>query len=232
MDAQKLINSAVEEETHNAPLAGQRILPPAPGILFRGVEIAGFTSREEEQVQAFMSRIPPELIVNVKQLVADPKLQPIHGRYDPQSQTIFFNPKTFTYRQKLGRGDSKIPHAQLTMVHEFGHALYSSLPERIRDDWREISGWMHGWQSGQEQPYEEKRPGWPHKVSEWTHRKGAEFTRHYAEKNDDEDFSDVFAFVLLSKGMQAGLAKRRWMSTLLMGMIKKYPQATLEGPVA
>lgn len=229
MDVQKLIDAAVESEQYTPALASDREVPE-DGILFHGVEIIGFTSAEEELAQAFMSRIPPELIVGVKQVKADPSLNAIHGRYQSSSQTIWFNPKTFQSRMILGRGPAKIHHAQLTMCHEFGHALYNSLPEEIQDQWRELSGWMKGWQEGQAKPYEEKRPGWPQFTSKWTHRKGAAFTRHYAEKNPDEDFADTFAFSLLSKPAQAGDLKRKWVATLLMGMIKKYPQASLQGP--
>lgn len=204
--------------------------PSDPGVLFRGVKIIGFTSIEEEQARAYMSRIPPELIRNVKRVVADPSLGAIHGRYDDKSQTISFNPKTFQSKVVMGKGPAKISHAQLTMVHEFGHALYSSLPEKLQDDWRELSGWMKGTQEGQAPPYKEKRPGWPSKTSTWTHRKGAEFTRYYGEKNDDEDAADTFAFVLLGKGAQAGSVKRKWMANLLMSMIHKYPQASIQGP--
>src|ERR1700721_2038190 len=56
------------------------------GVLFRGVHITGFTSIEEEQARAYMSRIPPELIVGVKQIVADPTLGAIHGRYDAKTE--------------------------------------------------------------------------------------------------------------------------------------------------
>jgi hypothetical protein len=229
MDVQKLIDSAVEAEQYCAPLAADRG-SGEPGVIFRGVSIVGFSSIEEEQLIAYMSRIPPELIVNVKEVVADSKLDAIHGRYDDKAHVVHFNPHTFLSKVRLGRGEGKINHAQLTVLHEFGHALYNSLPEKVRDAWRELSGWMLGTQEGQERPYVEKRPGWPHKTSGWTHRKGAEFTRHYAEKNDDEDFADTFAFCLLSKPAQAGSVKRKWMGQLLMSLIQKYPQASIEGP--
>lgn len=231
MDVQSLINSAIEEESHTAPLASDRKPLPGGSVLFRGMELRGFTSPEQELLRAFISRIPPELILNVEQVEASPDLNAIHGRYDNTTKTIFFNPKTFNSKVFLGRGSGKIQHAQLTIVHEFGHALYLALPEVLRDRWRELSGWMLGTQDGQAPPYEEKRPGWEHKTSKWTHRQGVTFTRHYAEKNDGEDFADTFAFCLLSKPAQAGNAKRRWMSQLLMQMIRKYPKASIEGPV-
>lgn len=229
MDVQKLIEAAVESEQYTPALASDRDVPD-DGILFRGVSIVGFSNAEEELVQAFMSRIPPELVVNVNCLKADPSLDAIHGRYDETSKTILFNPKTFQSRMVLGRGPAKIHHAQLTMCHEFGHSLYNSLSEEVQAEWMALSGWRKGWKEGQEKPYEEKRPGWPHITSKWTHRKGAQFTRHYAEKNPDEDFSDTFAFTLLSKPAQAGDVKRKWMADLLLGMIRKYPQASLQGP--
>ena len=200
------------------------------GVMFRGVHIIGFTSVEEEQVTAFMSRIPPELVVGVKRVVSDPKLGAIHGRYDADSKTIFFNAKTFRSQTILGRGPIKIHHAQLTMVHEFGHALYNSLPDEKRKEWMALSDWMEGSKAGQARPYVEKRPGWPHKTSKWTHAKDAKFTRHYAEKNPDEDAADTFAFVLLGHGMQAGKIKCAWMGKLLMGMINHYPQASIQSP--
>jgi hypothetical protein len=229
MDVQALIDSAVETEQYCPALASDRSVPEN-GIIFRGVAIKGFTSSEEELVQAFMSRIPPELIVGVKQIIADRRLQPIHGRYDKDKETIYFNPHTFTYRQKLGKG-VKISHPQLTMVHEFGHAFFNAQPEQVQDEWRDLSGWMIGSQVGQERAYIEKRPGWPQKTSKWTHKKGVQFTRHYAEKNADEDAADVFAFVLLGKPAQAGTVKAKWMAQLMMSKIHKYPQASLEGPV-
>ena len=67
---------------------------------------------------------------------------------------------------------------------------------------------MKGWKPGQSLAYQEKRPGWGDAVSEWTHKAGIKFTRHYAERNPSEDFADCFAFVLLGKGFQMESAKK------------------------
>lgn len=230
MDVQKIIDAAVESEQYTPVLASDRD-DAGLGVLFRKVHIIGFTNAERELAIAYISRVPPELLrMGVERIASDPRLGAIHGRYDPESKTIFFNPKTFRGKARMGRGPAKIPHGQLTMVHEFGHAVFNTLPDELKNEWLALSGWMKGTKPGQAEPYEEKRPGWPHKISKWTHAKGASFTRHYAEKNPDEDFADTFAFCILGKPAQAGNVKRRWVAQLLMKLIHRYPQAAIHGP--
>lgn len=198
--------------------------------IFRGVPIEGFNTGGEEMIRAGMSRIPPELLSNVKLVKAAPDLQPKHGRYDPKTKTVNINPLIFNLRQRFGEGQGWLFHAELTIVHEVGHSIYYFLPEQEKDKWRELSGWMVGWKDGQEQPYEEKRPGWPKSISKWTHKKRIKFTRHYAEKNDDEDFADCFAFFILSKPHQMDKAKREFMEKYISDNVKAYPQALIGGP--
>lgn len=198
--------------------------------LFHGVDIEGFTGPGEEMIRAALSRVPPELLKNVESIVAAPQLQPIHGRYDPLTKTVLINPLIFKLRQRFGEGQGWIHHTELALVHEIGHSVYVFLPEKLKDEWREISGWMVGWKEGQDQPYEEKRPGWPHTTSNWTHKSGVKFTRKYATKNDDEDFADSFAFMMLNKPHQMAKEKREFLERLIKDQVKMYPQALIQGP--
>lgn len=198
--------------------------------LFRGVKIIGFDGPEEEMVRAQMSRVPPELLSNVKQVVATPSLQPKHGSFIPATKTIELNPFIFKLRQRFGQGQGWIWHHDLTLLHEIGHSVYTSLSEAEKDQWRDISGWMIGWREGQSPAYEEKRPGWPHGSSSWTHKPGVRFTRKYAEKNDNEDFADSFAFFMLNKPHQMAPEKRDFMQYVVQQRVQKYPKALIEGP--
>lgn len=198
--------------------------------LFRGVMIEGFSKPLEEFIRATMSRVPPELLTHVKEVKANPGLTPKHGRYDPETETVELSPHNFELRARLGRGPGWMHHAELTIVHEIGHSVYSFLSESQRDEWRAISGWMVGTADGQAPAYEEKRPGWPKKTSKMTHKMGVRFTRPYAEKNDDEDFADSLAFYILGKPHQMDKRKRVFLDQLMGNMVKIYPQASIKGP--
>ena len=100
------------------------------GSLWNGIRIIGFTGPEEEGLKAMMSRIPPELLYNVKELKAAPYLDAKHGRFIPETKTVLFNPKNFSLRQRFGQGDNWIYHAELTVVHEIGHSIYESFYSR------------------------------------------------------------------------------------------------------
>ena len=198
--------------------------------LFRGVRIEGFSTPDEEIVRACISRIPPELLTNVERVVTAPELFPKHGKYDPATKTVHLSPYIFTLRQRFGKGQGWLLHFELTVVHEFMHAVYTYLPEDKKDEWRELSGWMRGTQPGQAPAYVERRPGWEPTTSNWTHKYGVKFPRRYSERNDDEDFADCAAFYLLGKAHQIGKNKRAFLDGLFKGMVKRYPQYSIESP--
>jgi len=199
--------------------------------LYHGVPIIGFSKPQEEIVRATLSRVPPELMCDVKQIVSAPELGAKHGRFDPPTKTVFINPHEFDLRQRFGEGQGWIHHMELTMVHEFMHSIYAFMPEPQKDQWRELSGWMVGTKDGQHEPYVEKRPGWEiGKTSKWTHKKGVKFPRHYSERNDDEDFADCAAYMLLGKGHMVDAKKKLFLEKLFESKVKNYPRFSVESP--
>lgn len=199
--------------------------------LMHGVRIIGFPVEQEEWIRATVSRVPSELMATlVTAIIADRGMGAKHGRYDPETKTVRINPHTFQMRQRYGKGEGWLHHIEMTMVHEFGHALFDSLEPERKQDWYDLSGWVKGRAEDNVEPYEEKRPGWPKLTSEWTHRKGVKFTRHYAEKNPNEQFADCFAFYLLGKPHQMAPVHRLFMSKLIQSRVRKYPKALIEGP--
>ena|ERR1700734_375280 len=201
------------------------------GTLWNGILIKGFTGPQEEGLRAMLSRVPPELLGNVKEIVSAPDLNAKHGKYDDATKTVSYNPKNFELKQKFGQGDGGISHPELTVVHEIGHSIYRSLTPEQQTQWEDISGWMLGWKPGQSIAYQEKRPGWGDATSEYTHKAGATFARHYGERNQDEDFADAFAFVLLGKGFQMEPAKKVFIDNYIQEYVKKYPQASIQSPI-
>ena len=200
------------------------------GTMFRGVPIQGFDSADEEEIRAMMSRIPPELLKDVKLIRSAPELQPKHGRYVPETKTVYVNPHTFKLRTRFGKGPGWIGHDELVVLHEIGHSVYDNLPEEKRQEWQNISGWMVGTKPGQAPAYVEKRPGWPPFTAKKTHKLNVEFPRIYSEKSDDEDFADCFAFFVMGKPFQLGKPKRAFMQGLFNERVRNYPQTATFGP--
>jgi hypothetical protein len=198
--------------------------------LFRGIKVLGFTGPEEEFVNATASRVPPELLTNVKCIIAAPWLGAKHGQYMPDEKIIYLNPKDVRSRSRLGQGQGWINHGELTTVHEIMHSVYDNLPEAEQDQWLAVSGWMIGTQDGQASAYVEKRPGWEPYTSKWTHKTGVKFPRVYSEKNPDEDFSDCGAFYLLNKAHQIGTKKKAFFDDLFSRMVKHYTNYNVQSP--
>lgn len=203
----------------------------ADGTLWNGIKITGFTTPEEEAVRAMLSRIPPELLSEVKTIESAPELGAKHGRYLKETNTIQFNPTNLQLRQRFGLGHGWIQHPELTVVHEVGHSLYNAFTPAKQKEWEDLSGWIKGWKEGQLPPYEEKRPGWEPQKSEWTHKPGIRFTRHYAERNPGEDFADCFGFFILNKGFQMAATKRKFLERLIQDRVQRYPQPVIQSPV-
>lgn len=200
------------------------------GALWNGVKLTGFTGPEEEGLRAMLSRIPPELFTNVVEIKAAPELNAKHGRFLPETKTVEFNPANFTLRQRFGKGEGWIYHAELTVVHEIGHSIYSVLTPLERDEWLYICGWQKGWKEGQSLAYVESRPGWEPGTSAWTHKAGVEMPRYYSEKNPNECFADCFAFFLLGKAHQMSKDIRAFMEQYIKDHVKRYPQALIQSP--
>lgn len=200
------------------------------GTLWNGIKIIGFTGPEEEGLRAMLSRIPPELFFNVKEIKSAKELNAKHGKYDPATHTISFNPANFNLRQRFGKGDGWIFHPELTAIHEVGHSIYHSFTPAQIKEWQDISGWMIGWKLGQSLAYQEKRPGWGDAKSDWTHKAGIKFTRHYGERNPGEDFADCFAFVILGKGHQMEPAKKQFIDSYMDKTVKSYQHVNIESP--
>jgi hypothetical protein len=200
------------------------------GSLWNGIKITGFTGPEEEGLRAMLSRIPSELFFNVHEFKSAKELKAKHGKYEPETKTISFNPSNFILRQRFGKGDGWIYHPELTAIHEVGHSIYHSFtPEQVKT-WENISGWIEGWKPGQSLAYQEKRPGWGNAKSNWTHKTGIKFTRHYAERNPGEDFADCFAFVILNKGHQMEPSKKAFIDSYIKDTVKRYPQVNIQSP--
>lgn len=202
--------------------------------LYKGIQLIGFTQGELELVRATMSRIPTELLQDVvKQVIADRTMGAKHGRFIPATHTVLIHPGKFGLRQRFGRGPGWINHWELTMVHEFGHAIFEDLPYAMKRRWYDISGWVKGRPPGNVPPYVEKRPGWEvGKVSEWSHKPGVRFTRHYAERNPDEDAADSFAFMMLNKAFQMDPRKKSFWEDVIRMKVHQYTRATIQSPDA
>jgi hypothetical protein len=198
------------------------------GTLWHGIKISGFTGPEEEGLRAMISRVPPELLVYVKQIKSANELNAVHGKYEPETSTIFFNPKNFINRTRLGKGEGWIYHIEITVVHEVFHSIYENFSQEEKKAWQDLSGWIIGWKPGQSLPYVEKRPGWPKATSKWTHKAGIKFTRHYAERNPNEDFADCGAFVLLGKGYQMEPSKKEFIEKYIKDHVHNYPQVSIQ----
>lgn len=183
--------------------------------IFKGVKIEGFDRQQQEEIRSVISRIPPVFLQLVQEIKKDPGLGAKHGRYYPDQHIIHLNPATLTNHQRFGRGAGWINHNELCLVHEFGHAVYSHLTEEQHQQWRDLSGWMEGTKAGQAPAYVEKRPGWESGTSNMTHKDGILFTRHYAERNDHEDFADCFAFFVLGKPKQMEPSKARFIRDIV-----------------
>ena len=199
--------------------------------LWNSVKITGFTGPEEEGLRAMLSRIPPELLFNVGEIKSAKELNAKHGRFIPEERTILFNPKNFSLMQKFGEGDSKIRHPELTVVHEVGHSIYDTFSPDQEKEWQDLSGWREGYKIGQSFPYIENRPGWPKHISEWTHKLGVKFPRHYSERNPSEDFADCFAFTILGKGFMMADDKKAFIDNFISTHVHKYPQVSIESPI-
>lgn len=200
------------------------------GSLWNGIKITGFDGPQEEGLRAMLSRIPPELFYNVKEIKSAPELNAKHGRYIPDGKIMLFNPDNFKLRQRFGQGDGWLYHPELTVVHEIGHSIYESLTSEQKQQWLDLSGWKKGWSEGQATAYQETRPGWGNEISIWTHLAGVKFPRHYSERNPNECFADCFSYYLLGKAHQMDSKLKNYMVELFKEKVKKYSSLGIESP--
>lgn len=202
----------------------------AKDALYRNVLLVDFTSIEQEHLRALLSRIPYQLLRWVKEIHRAPDMGAKHGRYLPDKQIILVNPHTFALRQRFGQGPGWINHDEMMVVHEVGHSVFENLPEPMKQEWLRLGGWVQGTPEGNAPPYIEKRPGWPPYHSEWTHKKGVKFPRHYSEKNPDECFADCFSFYLLGKKLQMSDQIADFVQSVINRFATAYPKPLVEGP--
>jgi len=181
------------------------------------IKLVGFSHSQEEQIRQVLSEIPSQCLKHIKVIKATPSLGAKHGRYmGIKLGVIHLNPHDFSSRVKFGQGPGrKLPHVDLTLAHEIGHGVFLSLSPEQQKEWKAISGWKEGSGEGQAAPYKEKRPGWPKETSTETHREGAKFTRHYAERNSDEDFADSFGFYALGQKSRVPQEKLAFLEKVL-----------------
>jgi hypothetical protein len=222
---------AKEVEKNTGEIKAAQETSHEDGTLWNGILISGFTGPEEEGLRSMLSRVPPELLFNVSEIKSAKELNAKHGKFDPETKTILFNPHNWQLRQKVGKGDSKVNHIDLTIVHEVFHSIYNSLTPEQKQKWESLSGWQKGWKPGQSLAYEEKRPGWEQGTSVWTHRAGVKMPRYYTSKNPDEHFADCGAYVLLNKGFQVEPACKEFIDNIIKDHVKKYPQVSIESPI-
>lgn len=220
--AKKKIKSAIDN-SQRGQFAGSQ---------WNDIRLIGFSGPEEEGLRAMLSRIPPELFYNVNEFISAKELGIKHGRFVPETKTIMYNPRNFIFRQRFGQGPGWVQHAEMTAIHEVGHSIYESLPSEKQKEWQDCSGWINGYKQGNVPPYTEVRPGWPPGTSTWTHKPGVKFTRHYGEKNPNEDFADCFSFFLLGKGFQMEPSKRTFLENFMKDKVKEYPSVSVQSPVA
>lgn len=231
-DKQEKIATILSKRSHGLWEAAHHFSMEAAAI-WQGVYITGFTSPEEEAVRATLSRIPPELIKlsGVSFVESAPELNAKHGRFVPDDSKVLFNPGNLVLRTKFGGGELAIRHEILTLVHEFGHALYGKLTSEDQKKWLATVGWMEGTKDGQAPPYIETRKGWEPYRSEWTHKAGERFPRYYAEKNPNENFADSFAFFILNKAYKLSNTQRKFFEDYIQEHVKRYTQAVIQSPI-
>ena len=223
-------NHVVKKNTGEIIAADVSSMPDQRGTMWNNIKLVGFTGPEEEALRAMLSRIPPDLFFAVDVIQSAKELNAKHGKYIPDEKKIMFNPNNLVLRQRFGKGDGWLLHAELTVVHEVGHSLYDNLSPEEKQRWLKISGWMKGSKEGQAPAYVETRPGWDAYTSEWTHKAGAKFPRYYAEKSPNEDFADSFGFFILSKAHQIGDAKRKFFEDYLKDHVKRYVRVSIQSP--
>lgn len=187
--------------------------------------VRGFGDEQEKTIRSVLSRIPPYLQTNFKAIVADESLDAKHGRYDEDSHIVRLNPRTFQNKVKFGQGPGpKLSHAELTLAHEVGHSVYYRMSPKEQGEWKKLSGWQEGKGEGQAPPYTEKRPGWPKETAKETHRKGAGFTRHYAERNEHEDFADSFGWYVMGRKERVPPEKELFLDKLFKEFKRTKPE--------
>lgn len=200
------------------------------GGLWKGIKLTGFTGPDQEGLVAMLSRIPPDLLYNVKEITSAPELGIKHGRYLPETNGMLFNPVNFKFRQRYGQGEFWIQHPELTVIHEVGHSVFESFTPEEKQQWYKVCGWRKGWKLGQAPAYVEKRPGWEPGKSPWTHKAGVKFPRIYSEKNPNECFADCFAFFILGRRHQMGKEVGDFVDNLIKNKLKSYNQVSIESP--
>lgn len=200
------------------------------GSIWKGIKIIGFSGPEEEGLRAMLSRIPPELFYNVKEIKSANELNAKHGRFIPETKTMLFNPGNFQLRQRFGKGDFWLYHPEMTVVHEVGHSIYEAFTPEEKQEWLNLGNWKKGWSVGQATAYVETRPGWEPGTSDWTHKAGLKLPRHYSEKNPNECFADCFSFFILGKAHQEDRGIKQFISRLIKDKVKRYPSVSIESP--
>jgi hypothetical protein len=200
------------------------------GSLWNGIKLTGFTGPEEEELRAMLSRIPPELLFNVKEFKSADELQAVHGTFYPSTKTIAFNPANFRNKQKFGKGDGWLHHSEMTVVHEVGHSLYDAMTAAERMNWHGIYGWRKGFYPGQATPFVESRKGWDAYTSDWTHKAGLTMPRYYSEKNPNECFADCFAYFILGKAHQIEISAKNFLEKFIQDRVHRYPKVSIESP--
>ena len=177
-------------------------------------DIQGFTGKITREITKYLFQLPRRLLHYTKLVKAAPELNAVHGRYDKSTETVFINPKNFENQLKFGTKNTA-DIDQHVLAHEFGHGLYENLSSEQRSDWEKISGWKKGIGKGQAPPYVELRPGWPRKISEWTHAKDAKFARRYQQKSPGEDFADNVAYIATGNASDVPEEKRNFIQSCL-----------------
>lgn len=197
--------------------AGIADTPGGSIVRYKGVQLIGFDEAQRKQVQKVLDGIPKLHLQFIQTILADSGLKPKHGRYFPSVKLALLNPGVFEDKLRYGKGGKSVGQGQLALTHEFGHGVYSNLPDSLRKQWQAISGWKDGTKETDTHaaPYEEKRSGWPRLRSEKIHKRDAKFVRTYSEKNDDEDFADHYAFYVLGLRKQMPEEKLEFIQKLV-----------------
>ena len=129
----------------------------------------------------------------------------VHGRWTdrPKLKQMTLNPTIFKFKRKID-GNDDIPYGLFTIVHEIAHCVDYQLRISFSSEWKAISGWKKLDRRANVPDgyvrYEELRPGRKlagHKLSNWMHKKEADFIRKYTSRNPREDFADHLAYAAL-----------------------------------
>lgn len=168
-----------------------------------GVDVdSNFNTNQLKLIQKAFKMFDKKFIKNKIDKIFCKDLGGVHGRWHDSSKKkqMTLNPSIFKFKKDFENGTNDIPYDLFVIVHEIGHCIDHLERVSYSREWKAISGWKKLDRRANVPEdyirYEEKRKGRElagHKLSNWIHKKDANFCRKYTSRNPREDFADSFA---------------------------------------